>query len=351
MMHRSYNFSAGPAGLPTPVLEQAQAELLNWKGLGTSVMEISHRDKRVVAMFESAEQRVRSLLAVPDDYAVLFLQGGATAMFDLIPVNLGAKSIHFLNTGAWSEKAIKAAKSYAQVEVTGSAPYTDVPNLAKISGVDYLHYCHNETIHGVRVSDLGQHDVPIVCDASSSIFSESIDWARHDLVYAGAQKNLGPSGVTLVIARRALLQSDTGLAGVFDFAKQDAAGSMVNTPPVFGVYLIDLVLEWIEQSGGVEAMDQRAQARSEGLYRAIDQSTFYSNPVAPAARSRMNVPFLLADESLNERFVSEAEARGLMFLMGHRSVGGMRASLYNALPSDAVNALVGFMQEFEAQYA
>lgn len=348
-MKRTFNFSAGPAGLPTRVLEQAQSELLDWKGLGTSVMEISHRDKRVVAMFESAQARVRSLLAVPDDYAVLFLQGGATAMFDLIPVNLGARRIHVLNTGAWSEKAIKGAQKHAQVEVTGQAPYTDVPELGPVAGVDYLHYCHNETIHGVRVGDIGRHAVPVVCDASSSIFAEPIDWTQHDLVYGGAQKNLGPSGVTLVIAKRSLLSADTGLAGVFDFAKQDAADSMVNTPPVFGVYLIEKVLEWIEDEGGVDAMQQRSIDRAEALYHAIDQSDFYSNPVAPHARSRMNVPFLLADPALEDRFAQQAEQAGLMFLKGHRSVGGMRASLYNALPMQAVPALVQFMSEFEAK--
>ena len=350
-MNRTYNFSAGPAGLPTQVLQQAQAELLDWKGLGTSVMEISHRDKRVVAMFESATQRVRDLLSVPDDYAVLFLQGGATAMFDLIPANLGAQRIHVLNTGAWSEKAIKAAQKMAQVDVTGQAPYTDVPDLGDIQGVDYLHYCHNETIHGVRVGAIGSQSVPVVCDASSSIFAEPIDWSRHDVVYGGAQKNLGPSGVTLVIAKRSLLSDNTGLPGVFDFAKQDAADSMVNTPPVFGVYLIEKVLEWIQDEGGVAVMEQRSIQRAQALYQAIDASSFYSNPVAVSARSRMNVPFLLADPSLDAQFVQQAERAGLMFLKGHRSVGGMRASLYNALPMDAVPALIDFMAEFEAKSA
>lgn len=348
MNQRTFNFSAGPAGLPTEVLEAAGKELLNWQGLGCSVMEISHRDPRVVAMFERAEQRVRDLLQVPDDFCVLFLQGGATAMFDLIPVNLSAKRIHVLNTGAWSEKAIKAARSHCdEVQVTGQAPYTQVPPIPTVTDVDYLHYCHNETIHGVRVADIGQHSVPVVCDASSSIFSEQIDFSRHDLVYAGAQKNIGPSGVTLVIARRSLLAADTGLPGVFDFAKQDAAGSMVNTPPVYGVYLIEKVLAWIEQNGGVDAMQARAIERSDMLYTAIDQSSFYSNPVAPAARSRMNVPFLLADEALNSRFVEQAEQAGLMFLKGHRSVGGMRASIYNAMSPQGVTALIEFMQSFE----
>ncbi len=348
---RTFNFSAGPAGLPLPVLESAQAELLDWQGLGTSVMEISHRDPRVIAVFESAEQRIRDLLAVPDDYAVIFLQGGASALFDLIPQNLMASSIHVLNTGAWSEKAIKGAQRHAQVTTTGAAPYVDVAPLAPVSGVDYLHYCHNETIHGVRVGDIGSHDVPVVCDASSSIFSEAIDWAKHDLVYAGAQKNLGPSGVCLVIAKRDRLHSDAPVAPVFNFANQAANGSMVNTPPVFAVYLIEKVLGWIADNGGVAAMDRAAQARSGALYAAIDASDFYSNPVAEAARSRMNVPFLLANDQLNADFVRDSEAEGLMFLKGHRSVGGMRASLYNALPDGATDALIQFMQHFEATRA
>ena len=347
-MNRTFNFSAGPAGLPTEVLQQAQAELLDWQGLGCSVMEISHRDKRVVAMFQSAETRVRDLLNVPDDYCVLFLQGGATAMFDLVPANLGAKKIQVLNTGAWSEKAIAAAKKQAEVMVVGQAPYTAVPEFEPETDCDYLHYCHNETIHGVRVPESPQTSIPVVCDASSSIFSEAIDWSRHDLVYAGAQKNLGPSGVTMVIAKRSLLSHETGLPGVFDFAKQDKADSMVNTPPVFGVYLIEKVLGWIQSQGGVAVMSERAQQRASQLYRAIDQSAFYSNPVEPQFRSWMNVPFLLADEALNTAFVEQAESKGLMFLKGHRSVGGMRASLYNAIHPDAVAALVNFMQEFEA---
>ncbi|QGG80054.1 3-phosphoserine/phosphohydroxythreonine transaminase [Litorivicinus lipolyticus] len=348
---RTFNFSAGPAGLPLSVLESAQAELLDWQGLGTSVMEISHRDPRVIAVFESAQRQIRELLAVPDDYAVIFAQGGASAMFDLIPQNLSPASVHVLNTGAWSEKAIKGAQRHAAVTVTGAAPYVDVPALSPVSGVDYLHYCHNETIHGVRVADIGTHQVPVVCDASSSIFSEAIDWSRHDLVYAGAQKNLGPSGVCLVIAKRSLLNADAALAPVFNFAKLDAEGSMVNTPPVFAVYLIEKVLAWITQRGGVSAMKAAAQRRSTSLYAAIDQSDFYSNPVAPAARSWMNVPFLLANPDLDAEFVRQSEAQGLMFLKGHRSVGGMRASLYNALPDAAVPALIQFMQHFEATRA
>lgn len=348
---RTFNFSAGPAGLPQPVLEQAQSELLSWQGLGTSVMEISHRDKRVVAVFDSAERQVRRLLAVPDDYAVLWMQGGATAMFDLIPQNLAARKIHVLNTGAWSEKAITAARRYAQVSVQGEAPYQSVPSVDQPTDADYFHYCHNETIHGVRVNEIGQPQVPVVCDASSSIFSEAIDWSRHDLVYAGAQKNLGPSGVCLVIVRRGLLGKEQGLAPVFDFAQQDAAGSMVNTPPVFAVYLIEKVLDWIDEQGGVAAMNAAARRKSQKLYHAIDHSDLYSNPVDSSARSLMNVPFLLADQSLNSAFLAESEAAGLMFLKGHRSVGGMRASLYNALPEAGVDALVEFMQAFEAKYA
>ena len=348
---RTFNFSAGPAGLPLPVLEEAQAELLNWQGLGTSVMEISHRDPRVVAIFDSAQALVRQLLSVPDDYAVLWIQGGATAMFDLIPQNLSAQRVHVLNTGAWSEKAIAGAKRHSSVTVQGEAPYTKVPNISQPSDVDYFHYCHNETIHGVRVADIGQPSVPVVCDASSSIFSERIDWARHDLVYAGAQKNLGPSGVCLVIAKRSLLSPATGLPGVFDFVKQDKADSMVNTPPVFAVYLIEKVLRWIKSCGGVDAMHSAAEQKSSKLYHAIDQSQLYSNPVTAKDRSMMNVPFLLADASLNETFLAQSEAEGLMFLKGHRSVGGMRASLYNALPEAGVDALIDFMQRFEAKHS
>jgi len=350
-MTRTFNFSAGPAGLPTQVLQQAQAELLDWQGLGCSVMEISHRDRRVVAMFEAAEAKVRALLSVPEDHAVLFLQGGATAMFDLIPANLAPRRIHVLNTGAWSEKAIAAAEKVAQVQVTGQAPYTQVPDLPEIGDVDYFHYCHNETIHGVRVAEAPDLSVPVVCDASSSVFSEAIDWSRHDLVYAGAQKNLGPSGVTLVIGRRSLFSDSVSVSPVFDFSKQAKAGSMVNTPPVYGVYLIDKVLDWIDASGGVQAMQRRAVQRSDALYQAIDQSSFYTNPVQADCRSRMNIPFLLADSALDQAFVSQAESRGLMFLKGHRSVGGMRASLYNAIQDGAVEALIDYMREFEAQHA
>ncbi|MFT3887464.1 MAG: 3-phosphoserine/phosphohydroxythreonine transaminase [Arachnia sp.] len=355
---RVYNFSAGPAMLPESVLLRAQSELLDWQGSGMSVMEVSHRGKPFVACAAQAEALLRQLLGVPDNYRVLFLQGGASAQFDVIPMNLTApgEAAAYLNTGQWSAKAIKAAKKQGlAVDVVAdeaASSYTTVPaagSFAVDPGAAYLHYTPNETIGGVEfgyVPDAG--DVPLVADFSSTILSRPIDVSRYGLIYAGAQKNMGPSGLCVVIVRDDLLgRARSTTPSVLDYAQMAASDSMLNTPPTFSLYLLGLILEWISETGGLAAMAERNRAKAEALYAAIDGSAFYSNPVARDARSWMNVPFLMADASLDKTFVAEATEAGLTFLAGHRSVGGMRASIYNAMPLEGVRALTDFMADFE----
>lgn len=353
---RVHNFAAGPAALPLEVLERAQAELTDFNGLGMSVMEISHRSKDFVVVASESEALLRELLGVPEGYTVLFLQGGATGQFAAIPLNLTAPgaTVDYINTGSWSKKAIGEAGKYVQVNVIAdekASNYSTTPaedSLAVSDGAAYLHYTANETIGGVEFGYVPDVDVPLVADFSSTIMSRPLDVSKFGLVYAGAQKNLGPSGITVVIVRDDL----TGHArpetpSVLDYAAMGGADSMLNTPPTFGWYLLGLNLQWIRDNGGLPGMAERNERKASTLYGAIDGSDFYSNPVEPGSRSWMNVPFLLADSGLEKEFLSQAYAAGLANLEGHRSVGGMRASIYNATSQESVQALVDFLKEFE----
>ena len=356
---RVFNFSPGPAVLPLEVLEQAREELLDWHGSGMSVMEMSHRGKAFVSIAEQAEADLRELLAVPKNYKVLFLQGGATAQFAGVPLNLATPDsvVDYVNTGSWSKKAIGEAKHYARVNVAADAgePYVSIPavsNWKRTPDAAYLHYTPNETIGGVEyhfVPDVGS--VPLVADMSSTILSRPIDVAKFGLIYAGAQKNIGPAGLTLVIVREDLLgRARPATPAFMDFTAMAKEGSMLNTPPTYAVYIAGLVFKWIKSRGGLAAMAEHNRVKARVLYDYLDRSSFYSNPVARADRSLMNVPFRLKDEALDEAFLKGAAARGMVQLKGHRSVGGMRASIYNAMPVAGVQALVDYMKEFEAQH-
>jgi phosphoserine aminotransferase len=357
---RIHNFAAGPATLPLEVLEQARDELLDWRGGGMSVMEVSHRSKAFVRVAEQAEADLRELLGIPDGYRVLFLQGGATAQFSAIPLNLAGPgaTADYLNTGQWSKKAISEAGRYLTVNVVAdekASNYTTVPPAASLAfdkTAAYVHYTPNETIGGVEfpyVPETGQ--LPLVADMSSTILSRPIDVGRFGLIYAGAQKNIGPSGLTVVIVHEELVGRARDLTPtVLDYRAMAEAGSMLNTPPTFGWYTAGLVFRWLKKQGGLAAMERHNRAKAARLYAAIDASPFYGNPVDPACRSWMNVPFTIARPELEKTFVAEAAAEGLANLEGHRSVGGMRASLYNAMTLEGVEALVAFMGEFERRY-
>ena len=354
---RVYNFSAGPAALPTEVIERAQGELLDWGGSGMSVMEVSHRGKAFVECAAATEASLREVMGISDDYSCLFLQGGAFGQFAAIPMNLSAAGdkVAFLNTGDWSKKAISESKKYAEAVVLAdesASNFTKVPAEGSYevpADAAYFHYTPNETIRGVEfnyVPDAGA--VPIVADMSSTILSRPVDVSKFGVIYAGAQKNMGPSGLVTVIVRRDLLgRARPETPTVWNWDVQAGADSMINTPPTFAWYLLGLVLDWVKANGGVEGMAARNKAKADLLYSTIDASPFYSNPVDPAVRSWMNVPFLLANPELDKKFVADATAAGLTFLGGHRSVGGMRASIYNAMPLEGVQALVDFMKEFE----
>lgn len=356
-MSRVYNFSAGPSAFPEPVLKQAQQEMLEWRDSGMSVMEMSHRGKHFSIIAEELESDLRELLSVPENYKVLFLQGGASAQFSLIPQNIlnGKNTACYLNTGAWSEKAIKDARAYCDVVVSASSEntkFTAIPDAASWvidSQAAYLHYTSNETIHGVEFQSCpGSKGLPLVSDMSSNILSRKIDVNQYGLIYAGTQKNMGPAGVTVVIVRDDLIgHAPKTVPSVFNYAEQAKNQSMLNTPATYNWYLVGLVLKWLKEQGGVEAIEQRNISKAAKLYQAIDQSALYSNPVETVSRSRMNVPFILADESLDKPFLAAAEANGLFELKGHRSVGGMRASIYNAMPEAGVQVLIDFMAEFE----
>lgn len=368
-MTRLHNFCAGPAAMPTAVLERAREEMLDYRGQGASVMEMSHRSPTFEAIAAQAEQDFRDLLAIPDNYRVLFMQGGATMQFACVPLNLlgPGGSPNYLDTGIWSGKAIKEAEhlSIANEHLAGShlagstqsAGYVHVPRpdeIALSADAAYLHYCHNETIGGLAYDYVPQVDgangeVPLVCDMSSSILSTPLDVSRYGVIYAGAQKNIGPAGITVVIVRDDLLEralpQTPSLLGWKVYADND---SMINTPPTYAWYLAGLVFQWLKHDiGGLDEMETINRRKCEALYAAIDTSDFYANPIDPVNRSIMNVPFTLADESLNSVFLSEAESAGLLNLKGHRSVGGMRASLYNAVSEADVQALITFMQDFE----
>ncbi len=360
-MTRLFNFSAGPSTMPAAVLERARDELCEWRDTGMSVMEMSHRSKAYVGIAEQAEATLRELLAVPAaGYRVLFLQGGATGQFAAIPLNLlrGKTTVSYVNTGIWSKKAIGEARRYATVKVAATAEaenFTTIPAQAGWA-VDpdsaYLHYTSNETIGGVEFQEIPDAGgLPLVSDMSSNILSRPLDVSRFGLIYAGAQKNMGPAGITVVIVREDLIgQAQPGTPSIFDYQQQADNGSMLNTPPTYPWYLLGLVLEWVKEQGGLAAMEAVNIRKSAKLYAAIDQSPFYSNPVDPAHRSRMNVPFRVANTDLEKTFLAETKNAGLVNLEGHRSVGGFRASIYNAMPESGVDALIAFMGEFERKY-
>jgi phosphoserine aminotransferase len=356
---RVFNFAAGPATLPLEVLEQARAEMTDWQGSGMSVMEVSHRSKAFIAVAEEAEALLRELLGVPKSYRVLFLQGGATGQFSAIPMNLTSadSTADYVNTGAWSKKAIGEAKRYCKVNVAAdesASGYNTVPEQSALKltpGAAYFHYTPNETIGGVEFHSVPETgSVPLVADMSSTILSRPIDVSKFGLIYAGAQKNMGPSGLTVVIVRDDLVgKARPGTPAVWDYKSMADEGSMLNTPPTFAWYLAGLNFEWIKSEGGLAAIGERNRRKAEMLYGYIDGSGYYSNPVEIAARSRMNVPFRLKDEAQDDKFLKEAEAAGLLALKGHRSVGGMRASIYNAMPLAGVEALISFMKDFAAR--
>ncbi|WP_404474976.1 3-phosphoserine/phosphohydroxythreonine transaminase [Vreelandella venusta] len=363
-MIRHYNFCAGPAALPAAVLERARSELLDYQGRGLSVMEMSHRSDEFVAIAERAEADLRKLLDIPSNYKVLFLQGGASMQFAMLPMNLlgGGGSANFIQTGIWGKKAVSEAKHLGyrchlagSSEASGNTAVPALDALAVSSDAAYLHYTSNETIGGLEfdytpvVKRADGSDVPLACDMSSNILSGPINVSDFGVIYAGAQKNIGPAGLTLVIVRDDLLgKAVPGAPSLFDYQLLAEAGSMVNTPPTYAWYLAGLVFQWLQgDMGGLNAMDALNQRKADKLYAAIDASAFYSNPIARANRSRMNVPFVLADAALDNVFLQEADEAGLLNLKGHRSVGGMRASLYNAVPEEAVDALIAFMADFE----
>ncbi len=362
--YRLPNFCAGPATMPTTVLEHAQSELLDWQGRGLSVMEMSHRSKDYVAITEKAESKLRALMEIPDNYKVLFLQGGASLQFSAIPLNLlnGGRG-DYLTTGAWSGKAVKEAKRYEalglgavnEVATGKDSNFTDVPAQSEWNLSDdaaYFHYCANETIHGLQIFEPPKVDVPLIVDMSSNILSQPIDVSKFGMIYAGAQKNIGPAGLVIVIIREDLLnQASDWCPLLMNYTHQAEKASMSNTPATYSWYLAGLVFDWLEEQGGVEAIGKINQKKADLLYQTIDDSDFYNNPVAKQYRSIMNVPFTLADSSLDKVFLEESEAAGLLNLKGHRDVGGMRASIYNAVPLEWVQQLVDFMIAFEKKHA
>ena len=360
-MSRAYNFCAGPAALPQAVLEQAQQEMLDYRGLGLSIMEMSHRDNVFVEIAEQAEKDLRDLMGISDDYAVLFLQGGASSQFAMVPMNLlgEGQTADYINTGQWSKKAIKEAGRYGKINVAASSedtnfstvPPQDSWNLS--DNPAYVHYCPNETIGGLEYSFVpAVGDTPLVADMSSTILSRPVDVNQYGLIYAGAQKNIGPAGLTLVIVRKDLLgKAASSVPAMLNYQIHADNGSMYNTPPTYAWYLSGLVFSWLKKQGGVGNMGEINQRKAEKLYGFIDNSGLYSNQVEVISRSRMNVPFVLADDRLDKPFLDQAQAAGLLNLKGHRSVGGMRASIYNAVPEAAVDALIAFMAEFEKRNA
>ena len=358
-MTRPFNFSPGPAVVPELVLQQAQSELLDWHGTGTSVMEMSHRGNAFTSIARQAEADLRELLAIPDNYKVLFLQGGATGQFAAVPMNLLGDRGHadYLNTGMWSKKAIKEAKLYGEVNVVASSEtqnFTTVPPRESWQcspDAAYLHYCPNETIGGLEIHQPPQSDAPLVADMSSTILSRPIDVSRFGVIYAGAQKNMGIAGLTVVIVRDDLLGRALPTTPTFlNWQVQADNDSMINTPSAYAWYIAGLVFQWIKELGGLEVMAERNAQKARMLYEVIDNSNFYHNPIEPAYRSWMNIPFTLADAALDATFLQEAEALGLLNLKGHRSVGGMRASLYNAMPLEGVTALIDFMNDFARRH-
>ena len=357
---RVFNFSAGPAVLPETVLRTAAAEMLDWHGSGMSVMEMSHRGKEFIAIYEKAQADLRGLLSIPSNYKILFLQGGAIAENAIVPMNLlaGRSSADYVNTGSWSQKSIKEAKKYCSVNVAASSEdrnFSYVPPQPswKLSpDAAYVHVCTNETIGGVEYQWTPETGaVPLVADMSSHFLSRPIDVDRYGVIYGGAQKNAGPAGLTIVIVRDDLLDRALPITpSAFHWQEQAAADSMVNTPATYSIYIAGLVFEWLTEQGGVPAIEKRNIAKAKLLYDYLDSTRFYVNPVRKEDRSRMNVPFKLHDESLDEAFLKGAKEHGMVQLKGHRSVGGMRASIYNAMPIQGVQALVDYMREFERRH-
>jgi phosphoserine aminotransferase len=360
-MTRAFNFSAGPATLPEAVLRQAQAEMLDWNGVGASIVELSHRGAEFMAVAAQAEADLRTLLSIPDDYAVLFLAGGATTQQALLALNFAApgQTVDYVVTGHWGKTAIRQVKPYVNVRVVADGEaggFRDIPARAGWSLSDdaaYVHITANETIHGVEFRDTPEVGAaPLFADFSSSIASEPLDVSKYGLIYAGAQKNLGPVGVSVVIVRRELLErAGQPRADIFNYASHAARDSMLNTPPTWNWYLLGLTVKWMLDQGGVEEFARRNAAKAAQVYAAIDGSGgFYRNEVAPRVRSRMNIPFFVADEALTTRFVAESKAAGLLALKGHKAVGGLRASLYNAMPVAGAQALVDFMGDFQRRH-
>ncbi|MCW5645026.1 MAG: 3-phosphoserine/phosphohydroxythreonine transaminase [Rhodoferax sp.] len=372
MTHRPYNFSAGPAAIAPEVLEQAASEMLDWpdaRGVrsGMSVMEMSHRGKEFISIYEAAEATLRELLAVPAQFRILFMQGGGLAENAIVPMNLAARGstpgggsqANFVVTGSWSQKSSREAERYLATHVAATSEpdgYRRIPDPASWDirpGAAYVHLCSNETIHGVEFQSLPDLrslgcDAPLVVDFSSHVASRPVDWSRVGLAFAGAQKNLGPAGLTVVVVREDLLGHALPICpSAFNYRLVADNQSMYNTPPTYAIYIAGLVFQWIRRQGGVSALEQRNIAKARLLYDAIDQSQLYENRVDPACRSRMNVPFFLRDESRNDAFLAGARERGLLSLKGHKSIGGMRASIYNAMPLEGVQALVDYMREFE----
>ncbi len=358
-MSRVYNFSAGPAALPFEVLQQIQDDIPDWQGTGMTVMECSHRSKEFVELAARSERNLRTLLSIPDDYSVLFPQGGATLQMAMTPLNLAAadETADYVVTGSWGKKALGEAGKFCNangIADSSDRNFTYIPDQASWTRSDkaaYLHYVPNETIAGVEFHFVPDSEVPLVADMSSTILSRPIDVSKFGAIYAGAQKNIGPAGITLVIVRKDLLDrvrpNNPHLMTWKSYADSD---SMTNTPPTFAWYVADLVFQWLLKQGGVEAMARVNERKASKLYAAIDNSSFYSNPVAKDCRSWMNVPFILADNALDAAFLDESRAAGLTNLKGHRSVGGMRASIYNAVNEEAVDALIGFMADFEQRH-
>ncbi len=357
-MSRIFNFSAGPAMLPAEVLARAGDEMLDWRGAGMSVMEMSHRGPEFMSIAAEAEADLRALLAVPANYKVLFLQGGATLQFAQVPMNLlrGRGKADYVVTGEWSKKAVKEAKNYCDVAIAASSEdrnFTYAPKKWNVrKDAAYVHYCSNETIGGVEYHEPPKTELALVADASSHFLSRPIDVSKFGLIYAGAQKNAGPAGLTIVIVRDDLIgQAAKGTPSVMDYKLQADADSMLNTPATYSLYIAGLVFKWLKQQGGLASMEKKNVEKARLLYDCLDSSEFFHNPVAREDRSRMNVPFTLKDKSLDEPFLKGAAERGLVQLKGHRSVGGMRASIYNAMPLEGVHALVDYMREFEKTHA
>ena len=364
---RHWNFAAGPATIPLAVLEQVREELPDWHGAGCGVMEMSHRGKIYTGIYEQVIADLRKLMDIPEDYAILFLQGGATLQFSQIPMNiLDGGSADYLTTGAWSEKAVKAGQrlygeAVREAGTSADSGFTRLVNPSSMTlnpQAKYLHFCSNETIGGVEVFDLKQlgaavqPGVPLVADMSSNILSRPINVRDYGLIYAGAQKNIGPAGVTLVIVRKDLLgKASKAIPALMDYAEQEKNTSMLNTPPTFGIYMSGLVFQWLLKQGGLPAIAKINQAKADLLYKTIDGSGgFYSNSIATDCRSWMNVPFTLKDKTLDPIFLDESDKAGLLALKGHKLVGGMRASIYNAMPMEGVQALVAFMNDFMSRH-